>query len=99
PMLPDLLDEDKLSSVVSGGNAGGAGAGEGVKHHVASIRERLDERFDDLDGLLCRMQRIARVVPLQNIINRLCRPLWSAFSQKKQDFVEAPGVSLAGRIL
>lgn len=49
------------------GEACGAGARERIEHQVVVLRERLDQRCEDVGGFLCRMQLVAGVSPVQYV--------------------------------
>src|ERR1035438_1246345 len=77
----------------------GAGTGEGVEHDVAGSGEGLDQRRQDVNGLLRRMQFVVGVYPLQNVRQRRFRKPGLALEQQIGAFAAVLNIGRLGGVL
>jgi hypothetical protein len=81
------LDSENAAVAGLGGNKGGAGAAKRVKHKIAWTAEAINEREQRLNRFLRGMESVARILPLQNIGQRLLRNGRPAFNQQQSLFM------------
>jgi len=81
------LDADIIATCPVRRDAGGAGPGEGVQHEISGLRKGLDQWFQDVDGFLCRVVLVARVGPVHDIGQGVCRERRVSLQEQIGSFV------------
>ena len=82
------LDPDVVAAAVAGSQESGPGAAERIEHSFARLREGLYQRAQSGDGLLRRMQTVARVAPVvADVVEKIVRRTRPALGQQIGLFV------------
>src|ERR1017187_10283561 len=66
-MIRVELDPDEAAVEFSGGRKGGTGRRKWVTHGVARFAEGLDQRFEDADRFVRRVQAVAGILPVEHV--------------------------------
>ena len=76
------LDADEAPAHVPSRYQRAAGARERIEHHVARLGESFEQRRENSDRLLCRMQAVSRIGPGDHVGRRIRRRLRIALHQQ-----------------
>lgn len=76
------LHAEEGSADAPGGGESGAGAAERVEHQATGRAEPGDQRREDLDGFLGRVQPVAGVDPVDHVAQRRRRPAHVALGEQ-----------------
>src|ERR1017187_7795080 len=76
------LDADEAPAHVPSRYQRAAGARERIEHHIARLGESFEQRRENSDRLLCRMQAVSRIGPGDHVGRRIRRRLRIALHQQ-----------------
>src|ERR1035441_2171804 len=97
-MIRVELDPDEAAVEFFGGRKGGTGPRKWIKHGVASLAEGLDQRFEDADRFLRRVQAVAGILPVEHVRRWTVGKSGKALGQQIGGFMLIPQVAGLRRI-